>query len=143
MCLRRLHCPVYMVLLTPDINDILLFVYVKPFSYQACTPCACVCHFHRHLAPVQTNRDRLLGKPEAPFYPPGCIPESSRILHRLLLEVEISEELLQAKPPPTTTLDDREFNPRLSEWSTQDACDWLEKTGFCGKSGLQAAIENA
>ena len=24
------------------------------------------------------------------------------------------EELLQAKPPPTTTLEDREFNPRLS-----------------------------
>ena len=47
------------------------------------------------------------------------------------------EELLQAKPPPTTTLDDLEFNPRLSEWSTQEACDWLEKTGFCGKSGLQ------
>ena len=33
---------------------------------------------------------------------------------------------------PTKPLDVRELlarKPRLAEWSTQEACDWLEKTG--------------
>ena len=48
---------------------------------------------------------------------------------------------LQSNPKPTETLLDA-FNPVMSEWSTQEACDWLERVGLCEASALTAAIEN-
>ena len=50
-------------------------------------------------------------------------------------------DALQSNPKPTETLLEA-FNPVMSEWSTQEACDWLERVGLCEASALTAAIEN-
>ena len=48
---------------------------------------------------------------------------------------------LQSNSKSTKTSLD-EFNPVMSEWSTQEACLWLERVGLCETSALRAAIEN-